>query len=91
LLYQLRVLLATLFLIVGMLIPPLLLAFAHDLAIHRIISAALTLTLRSAADHMLGTIDGRQKGTQAVKPTPQGSRDESLRRIETRTSVQYRN
>jgi len=74
-LYQFRVPLAALFLIVGMLIPPLLLAFAHDLAIHRIrrqffaviVSAALMLTLRPTTDHLLGTIDGRQKGTPAVE------------------------
>ena len=52
-LHQFRVLLAALFLIIGMLVPPLLLAFQHDLVILGvrreflavIIGAALALTL----------------------------------------------
>jgi hypothetical protein len=58
-----------------MLVPPLLLAFAYDLAILRvsrqflavIIGAAPALALRLAADHLLGTINRRQKGTLAVR------------------------
>jgi hypothetical protein len=76
-LHQFRVRLATLFLVCGMLLPPLLLAFADDLAIFRvrhqffavIIGAALALTLRLAADHLLGTINRRAKGTLAVGTT----------------------
>src|ERR1700758_4369054 len=67
--------LATLFLILGMLVPPLLLAVAHDLAIYRvsrqflavIIGAAPALALRLAADHLLGAINRRQKETLAVR------------------------
>ena len=74
-LYQLRILQAALFLILGMLIPPLLLAFAHHLTVFRvrrqflavIISPAPMLTFRLAANYLLGTIDRRQKGTPAVE------------------------
>jgi hypothetical protein len=74
-LHQFWVRLATLFLILGMLVPPLHLAVAHDLAIFRvsrqflavIIGAAPALALRLAADRLLGTIDGGQKGTLAVR------------------------
>jgi len=67
-LHQFRVLLAALFLIMGMLAPPLLLAVAHDLAIFRvsrqflavIIGAAPALTLRLASDHLLRAINGNK-------------------------------
>ena len=63
---QLRVLLAVLFLVVGMFVPPLLLTVAHDLEILRvcrqllpvIIAAAPTLALRPTAYALLRTIDG---------------------------------
>jgi hypothetical protein len=63
---QLRVLLTALFLVMGMFVPPLLLAIANDLAILRIyfefpsviVSAALALALRSAANGLLWT-EGR--------------------------------
>jgi hypothetical protein len=68
-LQQFRVRLTALFLILGMLVPPLFLAFAHHLAIFRvrrqflavIIGPAPALTLRLAADHLLRAINGRQK------------------------------
>jgi hypothetical protein len=74
-LHPLRIRLSALFLILGMLVPPLLLTVAYDLAILRvsrqflavIIGAAPALALRPAADHLLGTISRRQKGTLAVK------------------------
>jgi hypothetical protein len=63
--------------VVGISPPPLLLAITRHLAILRIraqllsviISAALALTLRLAADNLLRTINGRQKGTLAVRTT----------------------
>jgi|SRR5215469_7286386 len=74
-LHQFRVRPATLFLILGMLVPPLLLAFPHHLAIFRIgrqflaviISSPPLLALRLATDFLLGTINGGQKGTLAVR------------------------
>jgi hypothetical protein len=61
---QLRILLAVLFLIVGMFVPPLLLAVAHDLEILRvghlppvIIAAPPTLALRPTARALLRTIN----------------------------------
>src|SRR5262249_38609918 len=85
-LHHFRVSLATLFLILGMFVPPLLLALAHDLAILRvnrqfvavIIAATPTLTLRLAADHLLGTINRRQKRTLTVRT--------AARRAQTRLS-----
>jgi hypothetical protein len=70
-----RVLLAVLFLVVRMFVPPLLLAFAHDLAIHRvrlqlfavIVSSSLALTGRLAADNLLGSVDRRDKDTLTVR------------------------
>jgi hypothetical protein len=61
---HLRVLLAVLFLVVGMFVPPLLLAVAHHLEILRvyrqllavIIAAAPTLALRPTAHALLRTI-----------------------------------
>jgi hypothetical protein len=61
-LHQFRIRLPALFLILGMLVPPLLLAFAYDFAILRvscqflavIIDAAPALALRLAADHLRG-------------------------------------
>jgi hypothetical protein len=66
---QLRVLLAALFLIVGMLVPPLLLAVANHLAILRVGSELLPVVIRSASalarglttDGLLRTINRRQK------------------------------
>jgi len=63
--------------IIGMSLPPLSLAVMGDLPILRIrtqllpviLSTALPLTLRLAADHLLPAINGRQKGTMAVKTT----------------------
>jgi hypothetical protein len=74
---QLRILLTALFLVAGMLVPPLLLAVADDLAILRvgrqllavILSPASALALRLTADHLLGTINRRQKNTLAVGTT----------------------
>jgi hypothetical protein len=74
---QVRVPLAALFLVAGMLVPPLLLAVADNLAILRIrtkflpviFGAAPTLTLRLTADDLLGTICRRQKNTLAVGTT----------------------
>ena len=68
-LHQLRILSAVLFQVIAMFIPPLLLAFAHHLAIHGvdrkllavIIGPALTLTLRLTADLLLGTVNRGQK------------------------------
>jgi hypothetical protein len=76
-LYLLWVRSAVLLLIIGMLVPPLLLAFAHDLAILRvrcklltvIIAPAPALTLWLAADPLLGTIYRRYKRTPAVRTT----------------------
>jgi hypothetical protein len=72
---QRRILLTTLLLIIGMLVPPLLLAFAHDLAILGvgrqllavIIALAPALTLWLTADPLLGTIYRRYKRTLAVR------------------------
>jgi hypothetical protein len=90
--------LTALFLVAGMFVPPLLLALADDLAIHRvacqllpmIISPAPALALRPAADHLLRTVSGRQKETMAMGTTAWRAqtnsselRDDSLRRIET--------
>jgi hypothetical protein len=63
---QFRVLLAVLFLVVGMFVPLLLLAVAHPLEILRvcrqllpvIIAAAPTLALRPTAHALLRTISG---------------------------------
>jgi len=63
---QLRVLLAVLFLVVGMFVPPLLLAVAYHLEIlwiccqllPVIIAAAPTLALRPTAHALLRTISG---------------------------------
>jgi hypothetical protein len=76
-LYGLRVRFSVLLLIIGMLIPPLLLAFAHDLAIRRvrrklltvIIAPAPALTLWLAAHPLLATIHRRRKRTLAVRTT----------------------
>ena len=62
---QLRVLLAVLFLVAGMFLPPLLLAVAHHLEILRvcrqllpvIIAAAPTLALQPTAHALLRTIN----------------------------------
>jgi hypothetical protein len=65
--HLLRVLVAVLFLILGVLLPPLLLAFPHALAIYRICGFAviirppLPLTTRLTADGLLGTIGGGEK------------------------------
>jgi hypothetical protein len=74
---QLRVLLAVLFLVVGMFVPPLLLAVVDDLAILRvgrqllpvIIAAAPTLARRPTAYALLRTINRGQKRTLAVRTT----------------------
>jgi hypothetical protein len=63
-----RVLLAVLFLVVRMFVPPLLLAFADDLAIQGvslqlfavIVSSSMALTGRLAADNLLGSVDAPQ-------------------------------
>jgi len=60
-----------------MLLPPLLLAFPHPLAILGvrrqllavIIRATPTLTIRLTANPLLGTVSGRQKRTLAVRTT----------------------
>ena len=70
----LGVILPVLLLIAGMLLPPLLLAFLHPLAIYGvrrqlvavIIPAATTLTIRLTANPLLGTISRRQKRSLAV-------------------------
>jgi hypothetical protein len=98
-LHQFRVLLAALFLIMGMLAPPLLLAVAHDLAIFRvsrqflavIISAAPALTLRLAADHLLRAINGRQKRTLAVRTTAELAQADSPQRLRDESSEKNRN
>jgi len=74
---QFRVLLAALFLVVGMLVPPLLLAVADHLAILRvrpkflpvIIGPAPALALWLTADDLLWAVNGRQKRTLAVSTT----------------------
>jgi hypothetical protein len=74
---QLRVLLAVLFLVVGMFVPPLLLTVADDLEIlpvcrqllSVIIAAALTLARRPTAHALLRAINGGQKRTLAVRTT----------------------
>ena len=76
-LHQFRIRLASLFLILRMFLPPLLLAVAYHLAILRvgrqflpvIIGAAPALTLRPATDLLLRAINGRQKPTMAVWTT----------------------
>jgi hypothetical protein len=76
-LYRLGVILPVLLLIAGMLLPPLLLAFPHPLAIRGvrrhllavIIHATPTLTIRLTANPLLGTVSGRQKRTLAVRTT----------------------
>jgi hypothetical protein len=90
-LHHSRVCLPALLLIIGMFVPPLLLAVAHHLAILGIprqllstrIRAALALTIRLAANPLLGTVPRRQKGALAVKTTTSfahvGSSDESSR------------
>src|SRR5947207_11988775 len=75
--YCLGVILPALLLIAGMLLPPLLLAFPHPLAILGvrrqllavIIRATPTLTIRLTANPLLGTVSGRQKRTLAVRTT----------------------
>jgi hypothetical protein len=79
-----------------MFVSPLLLTFQRDLVILGIrrnllaviIGAAPTLALRLTADNLLGTeTEGRNELWQSgqrrrwLKPTPQGSWDEPLRRI----------
>ena len=98
-LHQFRVLLAALFLIMGMFVPPLLLAVAHDLAIFRvsrqflavIIGAAPALTLRLAADHLLRAINGRQKRTLAVRTTAELAQADSPQRLRDESSEENRN
>jgi len=76
-LYQFRVRLPTLFLVIGVFVPPLLLAIAHHLAILDIrrqllaarIRAALALTIRPTANSLLGTVPRREKEALAVKTT----------------------
>jgi len=71
------VLLATVFLIVGMFVSPLLLTFQCDLVILGvsrkflavILGAAPTLALRFTADDLLGTENGRHKRILAVRTT----------------------
>ena len=71
---QQGILLAVLFLVMRMFVPPLLLAIANDLAIFRIyfelpsviVSAAPTLALRSAADGLLWTVGRTLKSALAV-------------------------
>ena len=68
-LYCLGVILPVLFLIAGMLLPPLLLTFPRPLAILGvrrqllavIIRATSTLTIRLTANPLLGTVSGKQK------------------------------
>jgi hypothetical protein len=68
------ILLAVLFLVMRMFLPPLLLAIANDLAIFRIyfelpsviVSAAPTLAFRSAADGLLWTVERTLKSALAV-------------------------
>jgi Na+-driven multidrug efflux pump len=76
-LHQLRVLLAVLFLVVAMFVPPLLLAVADDLEILRvcsqllpvIIAAPPALAFQPTAHALLRTINGRYKRTLAVRTT----------------------
>ena len=83
--------LAALFLVVRMFRPPLPLAVAHDLAIHRvglqllavIISPPLALALGLAADHLLRSIDGREEETLTVR-TANGARSSRLLSTERR-------
>jgi len=71
---QHRILLAVLFLVMRMFVPPLLLAIANDLAVFRIyfelpsviVSAAPTLALRLAADGLLWTVGRTLKSALAV-------------------------
>jgi hypothetical protein len=68
------ILLAVLFLVMRMFVPPLLLAIANDLAIFRIyfelpsviVSAAPALALRLAADGLLWTVGRTLKSALAV-------------------------
>jgi hypothetical protein len=93
---DLGVLLAALSLVVGMFVPPLPLAVAHNLAIEGvglqflavIVSASLALTGRLAANHLLWPVRGRDKQTLAMRTAAgraqtNSSELESLRRIET--------
>ena len=72
---RLRMLSSVLAEIVGMSVPPLLLAVARGLAVFRIarpfatviFTAPLPLAIRSAAHFLLGTIDGRCKPTLAMR------------------------
>ena len=93
--------LAPLFLIVGMFVPPLPLTVAYDLAIERIglqllamiISASPALTGRLAANHLLRPIRGRNKQTLAMRTATgraqsNSSELESLRRIKTMVGKQ---
>src|SRR5262249_53689205 len=78
-----------LLLIVGVFVPPLLLAIAHHLTILGIPRQLLatrirpTLTIRQSANPLLGTVPRRQKQALAVKTTtglaPVGSSDQSSR------------
>ena len=71
---QQGILLAVLFLVMRMFVPPLLLAIANDLAIFRIyfelpsviVSAAPALALRLAADGLLWTVGRTLKSALAV-------------------------
>ena len=82
-------------LVVRMFIPPLLLAFANDLAIHGIdhqllavvVGSSLALTGRLATDNLLGSVDRRVKETLTVRTAAgraqtDSSGLESLRRTE---------
>jgi hypothetical protein len=101
---QLWVPLAVLFLVVGMFVPPLLLAVAHHLEILQvcrqllpvIIAAAPTLALRPTAHTLLRAINRGQKRTLTIGATAglaqadssEDHWDESLRRIETTSGSQ---
>jgi hypothetical protein len=77
LLHQPRVRFPALFLVVGVFVPPLLLAIAHHLTILDIrrqlltarIRTALALTIRPTANSLLGTVPRREKEALAVKTT----------------------
>jgi hypothetical protein len=88
-LHGLRVLAATLFLIVGMFVSPLLLTFQGDLVILGvsrkflavIIGAAPTLALRLTADDLLGTENRTHKRILAVRTTAGLAQADSSRMI----------
>jgi hypothetical protein len=96
-LHQLRVRFPALSLVIGVFVPPLLLAIAHHLAILDIrrqlpaarMRAALALAIRPTANSLLGTVPRSQKRALAVKTTAglvhvdsSGFEQKSLRRIE---------